>query len=371
MNPLSYARRVSRATVVIELESNTQSSRDLAAGGVYVPSCGLRLAEECDLVVCGANERLVLPARVVYVDAQRGAGLELVGFSLEMKARIAALERRSREDQDDEREREALERRSREDQDDEREREALEPVMPEVPAPEVEESDPDCSPLDDADLDPPPPHDDEYTYGKFHESAPMIDLKAFDDDLAIPLAGDNATTLTGDDPFASLAGNTDAFDTLEPGDTLGGDDEGHRDHARGSRPIARNIHERLRGLNLAAQLKMATSGELHERIILERLYGKNVWETLLRNPRLSAPEVSRIARYGSLPRILLEIIVGNNAWLQVPEVRRALLSNPRLATDHIMKVLRLMPKHELKLTAVQSVYPHAVRNVAKLLLRGD
>jgi hypothetical protein len=116
---------------------------------------------------------------------------------------------------------------------------------------------------------------------------------------------------------------------------------------------------------------MATSGELHERIVLERLYGKNVWETLLRNPRLSPPEVSRIARYGSLPRVLLEIIVGNNAWLQVPEVRRALLSNPRLATDQIMKVLRLMPKHELKVTATQTVYPHAVRNVARMLLRGD
>src|SRR6185503_12108336 len=123
---------------------------------------------------------------------------------------------------------------------------------------------------------------------KFHESAPMIDLKAFDDDLAIPLAGDEATTLTGDDPdadpaaLAALAANTDAFDTLEPGDTLGGGDAEGRDHARGSRPIARNVHERLRGLNLAAQLKLATSGELHERIVLERLYGKNVWETLLR-----------------------------------------------------------------------------------------
>jgi hypothetical protein len=342
MNPPSYARRVSRATVVIELDSNTQSSRDLAAGGVYVPGCGLRLAEECDLVVCGASERLVLPARVVYVDAQRGAGLEVIGFSLEMKARIAALE--------------------------------LSASHEPVPAPEVEESDPDCSPLDDADLDRPRPPDDERGYGKFYESAPMIDLKALEDDLAIPLAGDEATTLTGDDPDAdagALAGNTDSFDTLEPEDTFGGDEAGGRDHARGSRPIARNVHERLRGLNLAAQIKMATSGELHERIMLERLYGKNVWETLLRNPRLSAPEVSRIARYGSLPRVLLEIIIGNNAWLQVPEVRRALLSNPRLATDQIMKVLRLMPKHELKLAAIQAVYPHSVRNVAKMLLRGE
>ncbi|HEU4727390.1 MAG TPA: hypothetical protein VFT22_05865, partial [Kofleriaceae bacterium] len=138
---------------------------------------------------------------------------------------------------------------------------------------------------------------------------------------------------------------------------------------RALRRIPRNVHERLRGLSLPAQLKLAAAGELHERIVLERLYGKNVWETLLRNPRLTAPEVARIARYGSLPRVQLEIIVGNNTWLQAPEVRRALLSNARLGTDQIMKVLRLLPKHELRLAAIQTAYPFAVRNLAKLLLR--
>jgi hypothetical protein len=140
--------------------------------------------------------------------------------------------------------------------------------------------------------------------------------------------------------------------------------------ATGTR-VPRNVHERLRGLTLIAQHKLAAAGELHERIVLERLYGKNVWEILLRNPRLTPPEVARIARYGSLPRVLLEIILANNAWLQVPEVRRALLANPRLGTDQIMKVLRLTPKHELRLAAVQTAYPYAVRNAAKMLLRGE
>jgi hypothetical protein len=105
--------------------------------------------------------------------------------------------------------------------------------------------------------------------------------------------------------------------------------------------------------------------------VLERLYGKNVWETLLRNPRLTPPEVSRIARYGSLPRVLLEVILANTTWLQAAEVRRAVLSNPRLGTDQIVKVLRLVPKHELRLAAVQTAYPHAVRNAARVLLRGE
>jgi hypothetical protein len=137
----------------------------------------------------------------------------------------------------------------------------------------------------------------------------------------------------------------------------------------GDKQRALNMHERLRGLTLAQQIKVAHNGEVSERIVLERMYGKNVWEALLRNPRLTGPEVARIARMGALPRPLVEIIVGNGAWLQIPEVRRALLSNPRLGVDQITKVLRLMPKHELKLATMQTAYPMAVRDTARRLMK--
>jgi hypothetical protein len=103
--------------------------------------------------------------------------------------------------------------------------------------------------------------------------------------------------------------------------------------------------------------------------MLERIYGKTVWEPLLRNPRLTPPEVSRIARMGMLPRTMLEVIVGNGAWLQIPEVRRALLSNPRLGADQILRVLRLIPKHELKIASTTTAYPSAVRDAAKRLMK--
>ena len=137
-----------------------------------------------------------------------------------------------------------------------------------------------------------------------------------------------------------------------------------------ARGIPRNVHERLRGLTMAEQLKIAHAGEMHERIVLERMYGKTVWEALIRNPRITAAEIARIARMGSLPRPMIELIVANGAWLQVPEIRRALLSNPRLGTDQILKVLRLMPKHELKICPKQVTYPMAVRDAAKKLLLG-
>ncbi|MBW2457532.1 MAG: hypothetical protein JRI68_23695 [Deltaproteobacteria bacterium] len=104
-------------------------------------------------------------------------------------------------------------------------------------------------------------------------------------------------------------------------------------------------------------------------MVVERIYGKNVWPALLNNPRLTVPEVARLARKANMPRPLLEVIVANGGWLQSGQVRRALLSNPRLTTEMIVKVLRLMPKHELKLVPSQTTYPSAVRSTARRLFK--
>jgi hypothetical protein len=129
-----------------------------------------------------------------------------------------------------------------------------------------------------------------------------------------------------------------------------------------------SVQERLRGLSVVEQLRAAREGDHAERVVLERLYGKIVWETLLRNPRITVPEVSRLARMGTMPRPLLELILGNPAWLQVPQVRRALLSNPRLSQDMVHKVLQLLSREELKLVPQITAYPGSVRMAARGLL---
>jgi hypothetical protein len=143
------------------------------------------------------------------------------------------------------------------------------------------------------------------------------------------------------------------------------DDE---EEARQDGPPA-HVQERLRGLPVVEQLRVARDGALTERVVLERLYGKTVWEALLRNTRLTVPEVARLAKMGTMPRPLLELIVGNPAWLQVPQVRRALLTNPRLTPDMVHKVLLLLPRDELQLVPQITAYPAAVRMAAKGLVK--
>jgi hypothetical protein len=128
-------------------------------------------------------------------------------------------------------------------------------------------------------------------------------------------------------------------------------------------------HERMRKLSVTEQQKIARQGELSDRVMLERLYGKAVWEGLLHNPRLTIPEVARMANKGTMPRPQLDFILDNASWVAQGAVRRALLGNPRVSTEGILKILRAMPKHELKAMVKSTAYSAQVREHARKLLK--
>lgn len=143
--------------------------------------------------------------------------------------------------------------------------------------------------------------------------------------------------------------------------------EGSDEPADGDEPAvgAPSLHEKIRSLSGAEQQRLAGAGTLAERTALERMYGPTVWETLLRSNRLTLPEVARIARKGSLPRPLVDLIAGNAPWLASGEVQRALLSNPRSSPVVVNKVLSAMSRHDLQLVPQQTAYPEPVRQAAK------
>jgi hypothetical protein len=146
-----------------------------------------------------------------------------------------------------------------------------------------------------------------------------------------------------------------------------------REQGEGGRrtaPSVPGLHEKIRNLSYSDQQKVAREGEQQERALLERLYGKSVWEALLLNPRITVHEVGRIACKGALPKALLETIVSNRAWLSNAQVRRGVLTNPRLSREKIVQVLRAIPKAELKLVQKQSIYNPTVREAARKLAVG-
>jgi hypothetical protein len=123
----------------------------------------------------------------------------------------------------------------------------------------------------------------------------------------------------------------------------------------------------LAEMPIAQQLKLARNANQEERVILERRLGKAVWDALLHNPKITVPEVARIARKGTVPRPLLDLIIETQAWMRSAPVQRALLGNPRLSWEQVMKVLRSLPKPDLRQVAKNVAYPALVRDAAKKL----
>jgi hypothetical protein len=167
-----------------------------------------------------------------------------------------------------------------------------------------------------------------------------------------------------------------AFDEAETGELSG---PPTRSSADGGSPAQREPsvlrlseerRNRLRNLPLGERIKVAHGPVLEDRVLLERLYGSSVWEHLLRNPRVTVPEVARMARKGTMPRPLLELIVDNEQWIRQGVIRRALLSNPRLSPEAATKILRSMSARELRLVPQQTAYPDLVRRAALRLMRG-
>ncbi|HEY3447829.1 MAG TPA: hypothetical protein VGK67_15845 [Myxococcales bacterium] len=131
------------------------------------------------------------------------------------------------------------------------------------------------------------------------------------------------------------------------------------------------MHLKMRSLTGTEQRKVAQTGNLSERVLVERLYGPNVWEALLSSGRLSLPEVATIARKGTVPKPLLDLIGANTGWLASEQVQRALLGNPRTSHPLVKKILRLLPKHELARVPNQTAYPMSVRQAAVVLLKPE
>lgn len=131
-----------------------------------------------------------------------------------------------------------------------------------------------------------------------------------------------------------------------------------------------DLYHRVRRFTVPEQMRCAREGNYAERMVLEQIYGKSVWELLLRNPRVTLPEVTRIARNPKIPKPLVDLICGNAGWLANATLRRSLLKNSQLGGVSLDKVLRAIPRAELAIIARQASYPLAVRQAVKKLIGG-
>lgn len=122
--------------------------------------------------------------------------------------------------------------------------------------------------------------------------------------------------------------------------------------------------DRIRSLTRNERMLLAPKADRAERAFLVQDSDPQVLYSLLRNPRITIEEVSRIARSPQVTAMTAELILKTAQWSTSLEVRIGLVNNPRTPTQIALKILPTLPEREIRQIAKATAVSQPLRQVA-------
>ena len=92
------------------------------------------------------------------------------------------------------------------------------------------------------------------------------------------------------------------------------------------------VWDRVRAMPYAEKIILATKADRSERGVLIQDNDPQILYYLIKNPRITTEEVLRIARMTSISAAVADQIAKTTQWSSNPEIRSAIVNNPRTAT---------------------------------------
>ena len=175
------------------------------------------------------------------------------------------------------------------------------------------------------------------------------------DGVALAVDGDTAALVQALRAEADAPGDEVLAEAIEDGD------EAVR---------AESVWDRLRSLSRMEKLLLAAKADRVERAILAQDSDPQVLYTLLKNPRLTADEVIRIAKSPFLTFQTAEAIVKSNQWFSNLEVRVALVHNAKTPPAFAMRILHTLPESEVRSISRGAATSMALKVAALKKLQG-
>ena len=106
--------------------------------------------------------------------------------------------------------------------------------------------------------------------------------------------------------------------------------------------------DRLRAMPRTQKLLHAPRAERSDRLVLAQDADPQVLYALLKNPRLTVDEVVRVAKSAYLTYQTVELILKTNQWAASLEVRTALVHNPKTPVTFALRILATLPEAEVR-----------------------
>jgi hypothetical protein len=123
--------------------------------------------------------------------------------------------------------------------------------------------------------------------------------------------------------------------------------------------------KRIQALQLPQKIRLAEDGDLTQRTLLYRMYGKLVFDGLLRNPRITEAEVAKLAKLATIGLQQLQVIARRAEWVKSERVRNALLGNSRVPLAMAQKIINMLTRYEIKPLLQRRDFPPQVQAAIK------
>jgi len=124
------------------------------------------------------------------------------------------------------------------------------------------------------------------------------------------------------------------------------------------------LWERLRKLTPPQRILLAPKADRLTRSLLVQDGDPQVLYALLRNPRLTLDEVLRVAKSSFLSFQAAELILKTSVWFANLDVRVALIHNPKLPTPFALRILPTLPENEVRAIAKGAATSMALKQAA-------
>lgn len=143
------------------------------------------------------------------------------------------------------------------------------------------------------------------------------------------------------------------------------EDDGDNEEEERSRPL----NQKIRDMNIAQKIRLATVGSREAIKILVRDPNKLVHMAAIQSPRIKVGDVKRLSSVKSLPDGVINYIARNRNWTSDYEVLTNLVMNPKTPLSEVTGFLKHLRARELRELSRNRNVSHQVARMAKRMLK--
>ena len=128
------------------------------------------------------------------------------------------------------------------------------------------------------------------------------------------------------------------------------------------------ILQQIQQMNVSEKIKLAAKGDKEARSILIRDSNKEVAMAVISSPKISEPEIEKIASLPHISEEILRYIGSKRAWCLRHNIISTLINNPKTPVGISLPLVKRLNKRELDLLNKNKRLPQVIRAEALRLL---